>query len=324
MKCSHCAVENMPEANFCQGCGRPFVASESTSSSPSDQAAQPRKRSDVPRTCFRCSAPLADGAKVCAGCGLDVEELFGASAPHADSQVDLRELTFFNRPPPPDPQTAALKTYGGWFAVVVLVLVGSFAAYSWLNASNVMSRLVGGGADVFSAGSVESRSAIAQSHDRQTSAVAVTRPEAPSADQLAATLSPPPQSDEARSAAPQIPSPTAVAAPAQVVAVPPPAAASSLPEAPATDSARPTVQAHAPETALLPGEQVVTAPPPQVESVEPAPKKRVVVTQIEPNKKGSGPANELDAFFRRWKKSFRQGVEDRPCTQQERALNQCN
>ena len=274
----------------------------------------------MPRTCFRCSAPLADGAKVCAACGLDVEELFGASAPHADSQVDLRELTFFNRPPPPDPQTAALKTYGGWLAVVALVLVGSFAAYSWLNASNVMSRLVGGGADVFSADSVEPRSAIAQSHDRQTSAVAVTRPEAPSADQLAATLSPPPQSDEVRpatAAAPQIPPPTAIAAP-------PPAVASSLPESPATDGAPPAVQARAPETALLPGEQVVPAPAPRAEAAEPAPKKRVVVTQIEPNKKGSGPANELDAFFRRWKKSFRQGVEDRPCTQQERALNQCN
>ena len=314
----------MPEANFCQGCGRPFVASASTSS-PSDQASQPQKRNDAPRTCFRCSAPLADGAKVCAACGLDVEGLFGAAVPGTDGQADLRELTFFNRPPPSDPQAAAFKTYGGWFAVVVLALIGSFAAYSWLNASNVMSRLVGGGADVFSAQAVNPQSAIAPSTARQTSAVAVTRPDTASADQLAAPLSPPPAGGEVRPAtAAALPPPTAAAPPARMGAVPSAAAVSS-PEPQLADSAPPVEQASAPETALLPGEQLVPAPAsPPAQAVAPAPKKHVVVTQIEPNKKGGGPANELDAFFRRWKKSFRQGVEDRPCTQQERALNQCN
>ena len=178
----------MPEANFCQGCGRPFVAAQSIPAEPSQPAARAQATGAVPRTCFRCSTPLADGATVCAACGLDVEELFGAAASRGSSQADLRELAFFNRPPPPDPQTAAFRTYGGWLVVIVLALLGTFAAYAWLDASNVMSRLAGGGADVFSAEAVDPQPAAAGVQTRPTSAVAVTRPDTLSAGKLATPL----------------------------------------------------------------------------------------------------------------------------------------
>lgn len=309
----------MPEANFCQGCGQPFVASESASSSPSDRSSS--TQSAAPRTCFRCSAPLADGASACEACGLDVEGLFGPSASQPDKAADLGELAFFKQPSAPDPQAGTLKTYAGWAAVVVLALVGSFAAYSWLEASNVINRLIGGNAEVFSAEVVKPQPTATQRPSRPTSAAAVAQPEVVSAGDLAATLSAPADGTRVKPAAvaPQPESSTAAAAPQtrSVDAFP-----TTTLEPRMEGAARATTQAYAPETAPLPVETAPSAP--QAETAPAKPQKRVVVTQIEPNKNGDRPANELEAFFRRWKKSFRQGVEDRPCTQQERALNQCN
>lgn len=287
------------------------------------------------QTCFRCSAPLPAGAKVCEACGLDVASLFGQdAATPTDPPDEFRELTFFNRSPSPDPQLAVLKTYAGWLAVAVVVLIGSFTAYSWLEASNVISRLIGGNADMFSAQAEKPQRTIAQRPVRPA-------PDAAPAD--APQVSPPAVSSlaaETAHADGAKPAPVTAQRSAEVAVPMQPVMAATSPPLfePRTEgeSAAAATQVDVPSAAapaaMPPAEDVkpavISSHPPVVAApkaeVAPKPRKRVVVTQIEPNKSDSRPRDELEAFFRRWKKSFRQGVSDSPCTQQERALNQCN
>ena len=326
----------MAGANFCQGCGRPVRASaKAASSSPDQPSGKPRAETTskpsspqeaAARTCFRCSAPLAAGANVCGACGLDVASLFGPeTAKPVDPPVDLRELTFFNRSPPPDPQFVALKTYAGWLAVAVFVLIGSFAAYSWLEASNVISRLIGGNADLFSAQAEKPQRTVVR-HPVQPAPVPTDAPQVtvalPKGDRPEMESS---RIDDAKSlpVAGQSQPPVDVEARTQSATSPPRMtvkSATAAPQVDRADSVAPVVTPQA-EDAAPAAAPVATAP-----KIEPAPKPRrsVVVTQIEPNRNGSSPRSELEAFLRSWKKSFRQGVSDRPCTQQERALNQCN
>ena len=328
----------MPDANFCQGCGQPFRTPDIAASSSPDRPSQTRSDSPpaqdtVAQTCFRCSAPLRPGAKVCEACGLDVASLFGeAAAASADVPDDLRELTFFNRSPSPDPQLVVLKTYAGWLAVAVVVLIGSFTAYSWLEASNVISRLIGGNADMFSVQAEKPQRAVAQRPIRPAPNAALA-----DAPQVSPAAAPVPAAETAH---------TGDAKPAPIAAPPQRPADVKVPTATATTSpplfeprtaggaAAATTQVNVPVAAVPaatpPVEHAMPAATPAPAAaapkaeVAPPPRKRVVVTQIEPNKSGGRPRNELEVFFRRWKKSFRQGVSDSPCTQQERALNQCN
>ena len=252
--------------------------------------------------------------------------LFGPeTAKPVDPPVDLRELTFFNRSPPPDPQFVALKTYAGWLAVAVFVLIGSFAAYSWLEASNVISRLIGGNADLFSAQAEKPQRTVVR-HPVQPAPVPTDAPQVtvalPKGDRPEMESS---RIDDAKSlpVAGQPQPPVDVEARTLSTISPPRMtvkSATAAPQVDRADSVAPAVTLSA-EDAAPAAAPVATAP-----KIEPAPKPRrsVVVTQIEPNRNGSSPRSELEAFLRSWKKSFRQGVSDRPCTQQERALNQCN
>jgi ribosomal protein L40E len=327
LNCSHCAAVNMPEANFCQGCGRPFAA-------PADPDPVVRAANDInpqQQSCFRCGVPLAAGAKVCEKCGLNMESL--KPPPHSSAKAaGLAEVTFFKQPPPPDPQLAAIKTYAGWFTTILLAFFASYAAYSWLEASNVISRLIGGA-----------------SGETPAQILTLSAPRTSNADSMPATV--PERLDRQQAAA----------APAAVSAEPValqgatdtesrPAVSADIADADLTESAdkmpsqslQPQVleaavekgeQAFAPEAAPItsgrtatPDDMAALSPSKPVsreeETQSPA-KKRVVVTQIEPNKQ-STPGSEIEAFFRRMKKSIKQGVSERPCTQQERALNQCN
>lgn len=325
LKCSHCAVINMPEANFCQGCGRRL--SPSVEAGYSSQKDQPQSE---PHVCFRCSAPLPDGAKVCEKCGLNVESLFHTQLPQpqAVNAARLAELTFFNRPPPPDPQVAAFKTYAGWFAVVLLAIVGSFSAYSWLEASNVLGRLTGG----------DSRESKAQvlSSQRSMAPLSVTDgpalPQGPEDGVQTVSASVGGNTVTAGSAKEGAGSAVAIeesdSGPSAVKAS---GHAETVPQTiPSSDMIAPEGQSEE----LLPAELALSqeATPVRLDEHKPArepeirrQKRSVAVANIEVNKQArSTPRNEVEDFFRRWKKSIKQGVTERPCTQQEIALNQCN
>ena len=335
----------MPGANFCQGCGRPLSAEIEPNKPAQSEAAQPRQH-----VCFRCSAPLAAEAKVCEKCGLNVENLVN---PPPQSQLppgraaNLAEVTFFSQPPPSDPQLAALKTYASWFAAMIFAVIASFAAYSWLEASNVIGRLIGENAAKTQVQTLEPLSAVTS--QRNKSVPSFTKVDAkeddggnaaaPDADSTAAA--PPAETLVAKSAEadkaltdnkaakkPKAKARTAAssssvsavntAAPASDVLPPLPVA---KPEADTTGQQLPM---DSPEQAFAPE---ATPAQPEAESLptpQSKPKKRVIVTQIEPNKKGGAKVvSPVEDFLRRWKKSIKQGVSDRPCTQQEKALNQC-
>lgn len=340
----------MPGANFCQGCGRPLSAEiEPNKPAPSETAQPPRQH-----VCFRCSAPLAADAKVCEKCGLDVENLIN---PPPQSQppgraADLAEVTFFSQPPPPDPQLAALKNYATWFAAMMFAIIASFAAYSWLEASNVIGRLIGENAPRTQVQTLEPLSAV---NSRQTSVPSFIKGDAGGNDAGNAVA---PDAESTPAAAPAetlvaksaeadkgLPDNKAVKKAKAKAATPSNSVSDVNTTAPASDvllplpAAKPEMetaeqplpignpeQAFAPEA--VPVQSQAESPP--AAAVPPAPqakpRKRVIVTQIEPNKNSKGGAkvaSPVEDFFRRWKKSIKQGVNDRPCTQQEKALNQC-
>ncbi|HEX5538310.1 MAG TPA: zinc ribbon domain-containing protein [Methylophilaceae bacterium] len=376
LKCSYCAVANMPGANFCQGCGRPLSVPFNFDLPPQPNAqppnaqppnAQPQSQQHV---CFRCSAPLNADAKVCEKCGLNVENLINTPAPQLPpgTAAGLAEVTFFSQPAPPDPRLLALKAYAGWFAAILFAFLASFAAYSWLEASNVIGRLIGDDAGKTQVRTLEP---LTVAVPRAIPAPAANRPalektnvqdkaaaqeDEPASDAAATVATAPADVTPTASAMPDnnVPNPgpkpkesssnkSAVpdntAAPAKSTLPPMPKAESvALPaDAPALPSADTALQTAAPEVAqtqqdATPDESAAVstaavAPPAETaEAPRPKPKRHVVVTQIELNKKQNGgkAANGLEDFFRRWKKSIKQGVSSRPCTQQEKALNQCN
>lgn len=351
MKCIHCAVANMPGANFCQGCGRPLSAEIEPNKATQSEAAQPARQ----HVCFRCSAPLAADAKVCDKCGLNVENLINpppASQLPAGKAADLAEVTFFSQPPPSDPQLAALKTYATWFAATIFAVIASFSAYSWLEASNVIGRLIGENAaksqvqalEPLHAANSQGKAAVPSfiKTDAQGDVADVAAPDADTAAVAAPVetrVAKSAEADKAPSGNTAAKKPRAKAktarssgsagdddktAPASNVLPPLPAAKPEMETAQQQLPMDNPEQAYAPEAIPAQPEAESSAatasPAPQAK-----PRKRVIVTQIEPNKnKRSAPAvSPVEDFFRRWKKSIKQGVSDRPCTQQERALNQC-
>lgn len=369
MKCSYCAVANMPGANFCQGCGRPLSVPFNFDLPPQPNAqppnAQPQSQQHV---CFRCSAPLNADAKVCEKCGLNVENLVNTPAPQLPpgTAAGLAEVTFFSQPAPPDPRLLAFKAYAGWFAAILFACLASFAGYSWLEASNVIGRLIGDNAGKTQVRTLEPLTAAVP---RAIPAPSASRPalEKTNVQVKATAQEGGPISDAAVAAVPADVAPTASATPednlpnsepkpresrSNRAAAPDNTAAltkSALPPMPKAESVALPADAPvipsadtAPQTATpeldqpqqdgMPDqpEAISTAAvAPQTETAEaprPKPKRHVVVTQIELNKKQNGgkAANGLEDFFRRWKKSIKQGVSSRPCTQQEKALNQCN
>lgn len=250
--------------------------------------------------------------------------------------ASLAELTFFTQPPPPDPQRAVFKTYAGWFMTILLAFFASYAAYSWLESSNVIRRLVGGTSgetpaqiltlSATQASKTNAMPAAATERLDRKQAAPVTVSAEPVALQEAGVAESRP-SQEAKSIIPdEVPyadsSESAGKMPAQ----------SLEPQALETATEK-SGQDFVPEAASVTLDRSVTpddmadSPPSKSVSREketqPTAKKRVVVTQIEPNKQTT-PGSEIEAFFRRMKKSIKQGVSERPCTQQERALNQCN
>lgn len=349
----------MPQANFCQGCGKPLSAQLDTglpndppSDPPNDPSAQQKPAPSPPQhLCFRCSAPLPANAKICEKCGLNVENLLKPPPQaHARKTADLAEITFFSRPPPADPQMAAFKTYAGWLIAILLAFFASSAAYSWLESSNVISRLIGGDtrnaqAQKFPLGAAEPRedsianfktelagtggenNDISEDPDKQEAA---TNSASADADVSKSVEDGPIAS---RKLQPEV-EPAKPATRAKVKAPVESAGQDSStieranlqsPEEISADSDQAFASETIPEPDAEQREEAASMDAErQMPAAQPAAKKRVTVTQIEPtNRQRATPASEIEAFFRRLKKSVKQGVSDPPCTQQQKVLNQC-